>query len=336
MSKLLSKDAKRLNLFRNSEVIIDKTLPKYKNLEKENDDDDPDRININSYIAFLDGEKRNTLESILSNEVAISDMIKGEKNAEKFNLTISSRLVELMRKQHSSMGMPIFDGEETLKHFSSINDEKETLIQKLGKKLHSLLSSRKNKKDEEPEKVYTLSIPELFSQVKVISGQEREFKERLNTYLSLINKSSLLHQDAQTEKLILGLVTHVYESVLAVSGFNHYIEMDDLVKLQLECEKELDLDYVKNFTRIIPDEVIERKLIADSLQVFDNYVILYYDPSGRSFSLTEEEEKIKKDPIMFGVIYGSTRLYYIADWIDEYCDLTLEKVIEILGEDKTL
>lgn len=36
---------------------------------------------------------------------------------------------------------------------------------------------------------------------------------------------------------------------------------------------------------------------------------------------------------MFGVINGSKKLYYVADWIDEYCDLTLDKVIEILGKE---
>lgn len=63
----------------------------------------------------------------------------------------------------------------------------------------------------------------------------------------------------------------------------------------------------------------------------------------------EEEEKrreIEKDPILFGVIYPHTeeeraligdayeRLYFIDDWIDEYCDLTLESLTRDYGVQK--
>lgn len=97
------------------------------------------------------------------------------------------------------------------------------------------------------------------------------------------------------------------------------------------------VDFFKEIIRVIPTRVVEDKLRADNLLVFDNYCVLYYDPSGRSYSRTEkEEEEIKKDPILFGVISGSNKLYYISDWIDELCDLTLEQVVKNLGEIKTI
>ena len=40
----------------------------------------------------------------------------------------------------------------------------------------------------------------------------------------------------------------------------------------------------------------------------------------------------KRDPILFGLIKGSRKLYYICDWIDEYCDLTLSQLIDKIGE----
>lgn len=39
-----------------------------------------------------------------------------------------------------------------------------------------------------------------------------------------------------------------------------------------------------------------------------------------------------KDPILFGVMEHSRKLYYIGDWKDEYCDLTLEDMFTSLGE----
>lgn len=195
-------------------------------------------------------------------------------------------------------------------------------------------------KIEEPKKLYEINVIELFDQVKILAEKEKEFKERTEAYMSLIHKATVLNQQAQLEKLISELVIHIYESVLAVSGINHYITMSDLVTLQKKCEKQLDIDYIKNFTRVIPDSVAEKKVLADNLQVFDNYVILYYDPTGKSFSLTEyekaEEERIKKDPILFGVIKDSDKLYYIDSWIDDLCDLTWDQVVEKLSEDKTL
>jgi hypothetical protein len=45
------------------------------------------------------------------------------------------------------------------------------------------------------------------------------------------------------------------------------------------------------------------------------------------------EAERRKDPILFGVIRGSRKLYYLGSWEDEYCDLTLDKFIEQFGEE---
>ena len=39
---------------------------------------------------------------------------------------------------------------------------------------------------------------------------------------------------------------------------------------------------------------------------------------------------------MFGVIEGSTKLYYIDSWEDEYCDLTWDKMVDIIGKETIL
>ena len=72
----------------------------------------------------------------------------------------------------------------------------------------------------------------------------------------------------------------------------------------------------------------------NELEVFDNYVILYYDPEGTVYKETAYEEAKRRDPIIFGVIAGSKKLYYVADWVDEYCDLTLDAFVDALGIEK--
>ncbi len=38
--------------------------------------------------------------------------------------------------------------------------------------------------------------------------------------------------------------------------------------------------------------------------------------------------------MLFGIIKDARNFYYIGDWIDEYCDLTLKEAVAII-EDKT-
>jgi hypothetical protein len=46
--------------------------------------------------------------------------------------------------------------------------------------------------------------------------------------------------------------------------------------------------------------------------------------------MTKAEVEKAKDPILFGVLKGTRNLYFIGDWIDEYCDLTLDKFLSTL------
>jgi len=50
--------------------------------------------------------------------------------------------------------------------------------------------------------------------------------------------------------------------------------------------------------------------------------------------MTKEEIQKMKDPILFGMIKESNRLYFIDDWEDEYCDLTFDEIIDVIGENK--
>ena len=55
-----------------------------------------------------------------------------------------------------------------------------------------------------------------------------------------------------------------------------------------------------------------------------------------------QAERREKDPILFGTFQNEEskfildRFYYIADWVDEYCDLTLDKLINELKDKKNI
>lgn len=104
--------------------------------------------------------------------------------------------------------------------------------------------------------------------------------------------------------------------------------MVDFIK---KCEKGMRLDYLKNYGRVIPEEVVDKIDKVNQLEIFDNYAVLYYDPDGKVYKETAKEEAKRRDPIIFGVIASSKKRYYITDWIEEYCDLTLEQFVDTLG-----
>jgi hypothetical protein len=112
-----------------------------------------------------------------------------------------------------------------------------------------------------------------------------------------------------------------------------YITDKKLIEFSEKCEKGLRLDWISNFTRTIPDNVFKDKIALDEYKIFDNYVVFHYDPEGKATQLTKEEVEKMRDPILFGVIENSTNLYYIGDWIDDYCDLTFDKLVETFSVD---
>ena len=332
-------------------IKIDKDLPKYKNLlKKGNEGKQLDTDNL---------EERKKSEDELKEEIGkegtkfVRDFIKNYDSS-KFNIKISNYLLENLKNSINKTGIGAsgiyldsdFDVDVDIdQNLYNRMMNSRTIFGRIKTIFDYIFSSRKispeRKKEMKKAKEHRINLLQFFSNLKIEASKEREFVDRVEQYVKLIKKAQILHQTAQEEKLIDKLIIHTYESILSISGFNKYVISEDLVNLQSKCDKELEIDYLKNFIRVIPDEVVEKKLKADSLMVFDNYCVIYYDPEGKSYQETNEEErkkidKIKKDPILFGLIYGSDKLYYIADWIDDLCDLTLDQVVEKIGEVKTL
>lgn len=90
---------------------------------------------------------------------------------------------------------------------------------------------------------------------------------------------------------------------------------------------------MKNYPREIPDEMID--VVQKTKGLFDEFYVLFTDYSGE---LEKEVEK-ERDPILFGGFCTKSRdivadrFYYLGDWIDEYCDLTLDKLVSETSKD---
>ena len=123
------------------------------------------------------------------------------------------------------------------------------------------------------------------------------------------------------------------ETKLLEVGEIKYVTEEDVVKFYKKAnlkDRMLKLTWIKNYARMIPEDVIEAKKKFDGSELFDNYVILHFDKFDNSTQMTKAEVEKAKDPILFGVLKGTRNLYFIGDWIDEYCDLTLDKFLSTL------
>ncbi len=177
-------------------------------------------------------------------------------------------------------------------------------------------------------------IKQFFSSASSSMEELKSYDKVAESYNNALKQSEGTGQTALFEKLKNLIYVIKGETTLIQSGLNKYLSEDMVVDFYKATDKDkaLKLSWIKNFTRLIPSNVIEIKKVLDEKEVFDNYVILHFDPNNEAVELTKDEKEKLKDPILFGVIDNSNKLYYVADWMDEVCDLTLEKVIEVLGK----
>jgi hypothetical protein len=184
---------------------------------------------------------------------------------------------------------------------------------------------------------YEYTIEEFFKTIKDSKLEITKTKDILEKYEKVLLEAQKNGQTSLVEKLLKLKDVISSETLLIEKGATKYVTEEQVVKLHKSTDKSknLKLTYIDNYIRVIPSEVIKLKDIANDMMVFDNYVILHYDPMNNSTDLTEKqkvEEEKKKDPILFGVIQNSRKLYFIGDWTDEFCDLTLDKMMEIISD----
>jgi len=187
----------------------------------------------------------------------------------------------------------------------------------------------------ESETKIEMTVEEFFASVKNSAEELALVKERYDNYEKAIEHLKRSGQIAMLEVMNQELEIHRAETQLFALGFRKIITEQNVVDFASKACRELRIDWIKNFGRVIPEEIINAKEKCDENLIFDNYVILHYDPFSNGVLKTqaEIEKERKKDPILFGVIAGSNKLYYVADWVDEYCDLTFDKIVEKLGEE---
>lgn len=193
-------------------------------------------------------------------------------------------------------------------------------------KTRLLLHNTFSKKKIQEEEFFNL-IKGSFQELTVASQEERD------TVRQELEKLYNTKQQHLIRKVRAQLTIKECEAILKEAGFDKYQEEEDIVSFVVKSEAGIALIDVEYFQHEIPMDVQEKMDIADNLKVFDNFYVLYKD---KNYQKPAEYTEVKKDPILFGVINGSTKLYYIGDWVTDYCDLTYDTLLKAGNQDRKL
>ena len=207
------------------------------------------------------------------------------------------------------------------------------LVSPKGKELvwRPLTGTNEYQNSSKPE----ITVQEFFSALKNGEEELSVVDGRARGYEAALARARKSGQQALVERLETGIEAVRAETQLHALNLTRTLTEQTLFEFVKRSPKGLRLDWVKNFTRVVPDDVLETKVKCDDRGIFDNYVVLHYDPEAKSWAETEAEIEARKDPILFGMIEGRRTLYFVGDWIDEFCDLTLDQIADVLYEGMT-
>lgn len=152
-----------------------------------------------------------------------------------------------------------------------------------------------------------------------------------NNCLELLNKYKLTGQTRGMRKLLFHLECIEKERDIVATGFNEFIYRDDIEDYIDNIAKDVvKIIEIKNYEREIPDRIVH--VIEEVGSKFDELYVVFTDYTGKVERRIEKEHR-SNDPILFGTFQNEKsravidRFYYLGDWEDEFCDLTLDKMV---------
>lgn len=191
-----------------------------------------------------------------------------------------------------------------------------------------------------------LNATEYFNYLKKKkqSITDEDLKNLYNGYLSLVEKYSITGQKRVIEKLRFLADNIEKERQIVGLGINSFVYRDDVENYIDNIAKNVvKIIELENYPRDIPDHIVE--VIAKTKDIFDKMYVVFTDYTGKVEREIEKERR-EKDPILFGTFQTSRqdsrlsgiilndRFYFLGDWEDEYCDLTMDKFLKEIGQEK--
>lgn len=154
--------------------------------------------------------------------------------------------------------------------------------------------------------------------------------------LTLLNKYKITGQVAGMRKLLFQLECIERERELIKLNINKIVYRTDIEEyIDNIAADAVKITELQSYLREVPDELVE--IVQATQHIFDVFYVVYTDYTGKDERRVEKERR-EKDPILFGAFKDSQtkdvaeRFYYLGDWVDEYCDLTLDRMVNEVRE----
>ena len=204
-----------------------------------------------------------------------------------------------------------------------INTEKEKKKEESMRILHQKPTEEEGKK---------MTPSEYFSYVKEKKNhiEEEDLRQIYENALNMIKIYQITGQTKSIEKLKFLLDIIELEIPIVKAGYNQFVYRWDVEEyIDKISDDSVFIIEMKNYEREFPDEVIDK--IVKAKEVFgDNLFVIYTDYTKKTQRKVAKERR-ERDPILFGALVKNRvaydRFYYICDWEDEYCDLSLDKIV---------
>lgn len=192
------------------------------------------------------------------------------------------------------------------------------------------------------------TVGEMFKDLKKAINKRKVSDDEIDTVLDnidhLLPQAEAIGQTAMTVQLKAqqSFAQRMKDDIVP-AGLRTTISYDQLDKAIHSADdyeaEQLLMKTLAEYTRLIPDKNMAK--INDVKDLFDDIIIVYTDQSGTERKVADDIKK-EKDPIAFGIMryahdenirgirnggITSDDLVFITDWVDEYSDLTLGKLL---------
>lgn len=267
-NKILNNAKNRLRIFENA-IVYDKELPKFKTLEEyKRAHRSDDKMSMNTFV--FPNTNNEPIEIMSYENLKNYFLSKTEINIKDFNIDITEKMRDIANKIKGNARFTVEDSSM----MTITDNRKKSLVDNIKD-----FFSKKIQQNKEKKIANKFDVVKFFSDVKLSAEDEAtKYRDRLAEYVNCIGIAEKSGQIALKEKLFNNLVINKYETILFSKGLVKAVTEETIVKLAKDSPKALALDYIQNYIRNIPISVIKKKLEIDQLEIFDNYVILHYDP----------------------------------------------------------
>lgn len=159
----------------------------------------------------------------------------------------------------------------------------------------------------------------------------------IDNALTMIKKCKITGQTEMAKEIAHQANLALRELNAAKKGFDIFVNREDIERYIDKIEnKSVKIIEINKYIREIPDDVMDK--LEQAIEIFDQLYIMFTDYTMKETKKVAKERR-DKDPIVFGAFldkdeedskkrpYVENRLFFIADWVEEKCDLTLEQIV---------